>query len=238
MEHNTSLDIFRKYFERQLEQARKTLEKSDHHHYPFITISRLTGAGGVSFPEKLVHHLNEKDSKTEHGWMFFDKNILEMVLEEHNLPKEISRFMPEGKISELQDVIEQLFGLHPSEHKLIKKVSDTILHLSHLGNVVLVGRGSNIITGYNKSGMHLRLVESMETRVEHIQDYFKMSKIEAIKLIQNEDKDRATYIKKYFSKDINNPNLYSLVINFDFIKVDEALDMICDEIIKIRRRHN
>ena len=238
MEYKTSIEIFRKYFERQLEQARKTMEKSERYNHPFITISRLTGAGGVNFPEILVHHLNENDKKTETGWMFFDKDILELVLEEHNLPKEISKYMPEGKISEFQDVIEQLFGLHPSGHKLVTKISDTILHLSHLGNVVLVGRGSNIITSYNKNGIHLRLVDSLENRIGKVQKFFKLSRVEALRVIQNEDKERTYYIKKYFGKDINSSNLYTLIINFELIKVDDVIELICDEIVKIRKRIN
>ena len=236
MGHKTSIEIFRKYFEHQLDQARKIKEKSEQYNQPFITISRLTGAGGVNFPERLVHYLNEKDKKDEIGWMFFDKDILEIVLDEHNLPKEISKYMPEGKINEIQDVIEQLFGLHPSEHRLITKISETILHLSHLGNVVLVGRGSNIITSYNNNGIHLRLIDSLDNRIVNIQKFFKMSKVEALNLIQKEDKERAAYIKKYFNKDINGSNLYSLTINFDFLEITDAIELICEEIIKIRKR--
>jgi cytidylate kinase len=238
MEHKTSIGLFRKYFERQLEQARKTLEKSEKYNQPFITISRLTGAGGVNFPENLINHLNNKERSNDNNWMYFDKNILEIVLEEHNLPKEISRFMPEAKISGFQDVLEQSFGLHPSEFKLLTKISETIIHLSHLGNVVLVGRGSNIITSKNKNGIHLRLIDSLEKRIENIQKYFKISRIEAINLIQKEDDGRANYVKKYFSKDINNQSLYTLVINFDLMKSEDAIELICDETIKIRKRIN
>jgi cytidylate kinase len=233
MEYKTSLDIFRKYFEHQIGKARKTMEKSEHHNQPFITISRMTGAGGVDFPERLVQHLNTNLKHKEDSWMFFDKNILEIVLEEHNLPKEISRFMPEKKISEFQDVIEQLFGLHPNGHKLVTQISDTILHLSHLGNVVLVGRGSNIITANNKKGLHLRLIDSTENRVENIRNFFNLKKAEALKLVQDQDKNRKSYIKKYFNKDINDPNLYSLIINFNNIKVDEALNLIEEQILRM-----
>jgi len=238
MEHKTSIDLFKKYFERQLEQARRTLEKSERYNQPFITISRQTGAGGVNFPEKLINHLNKKECGNESNWMYFDKNILELVLEEHNLPKEISKFMPEAKISGFQDVLEQSFGLHPSEHKLLNKINDTIIHLSHLGNVVLVGRGSNIITSQNKNGIHLRLIDSMDRRIDCIQKYFKISRIEAINLIQKEDEGRAAYIKKYFSKDINNQSLYTLIINFALMKADDAIELISDETIKIRKRIN
>jgi len=236
MGYKTTIDLFRKYFDRQIDFAKKAISKSGYSNHPFVTISRLTGAGEIQFPEKLVKTLNAKDTGSEGNWILFDKDILEVVLEEHDLPKEISRFMPEKKVSEIQDVLEQLFGLHPSEHKLIQKISDTILHLSHLGNVVLVGRGSNIITRNVNKGLHIKLVSSMDSRIEIVRKYFKMSKNSAIKLIHKEDKDRAAYIKKYFTKDIDDPFLYSLVINFDLINVEDALDMISNEIIKIRKR--
>ncbi len=238
MSYKTTVDLFRKYFDRQIDITKKAIDKSEYFNHPFVTISRLSGAGDVQFPEQLVKILNSKDIKSEGNWILFDKDILEVVLEEHDLPKEISRFMPEKKVSEMQDVIEQLFGLHPSEHRLIQKISDTILHLSHLGNVVLVGRGSNIITRNVKNGFHIKLVSSLESRVEIVRKYFKMSKNSAIKLIRKEDKDRSSYIKKYFTKNIDDPYLYSLVINFDLLKVEDALDLISDEVIKIRKRIN
>jgi cytidylate kinase len=236
MSYKTTIDLFRKYFDRQINFTKKAFDKSEYSNHPFVTISRLTGAGDVQFPERLVNVLNSKDTKSEGNWILFDKDILEVVLEEHDLPKEISRFMPEKKVSEIQDVLEQLFGLHPSEHKLIKKISDTILHLSHLGNVVLVGRGSNIITRNVKNGFHIKLVSSLDSRIEIIRKYFKMSRNASIKLVQKQDEDRSSYIKKYFSRNINDPYLYSLVINFDLMKVEDALDMITDEVIKIRKR--
>ncbi len=235
MEYKSSIDIFRRYFEQQLEKARKALEKSEYHNQPFITISRQTGAGGVGFPAHLVRHLNEIDYKESNQWMYFDKDILEIVLEQHNLPKEIKKFMPERKVSEFQDVIEQLFKLHPNEHRLIKKVSDTILHLSHLGNVVLVGRGSNIITSHSKNGLHLRLIDKLDNRIANIMDFFKLNKVQALKLIQAEDKNRETYIRKYFSKNINDASLYSLVINFGIMKVDDVIELVIHEVHKLKK---
>ena len=236
MEYKSSIDIFKKYFEHKFTKSLKTLDKSAFPGNPFVSISRTTGAGGVNFPEKLIHHLNEQESKSENEWMIFDKDVLEMVLEEHNLPKEIKKFMPEKKVSEFQDVIEQLFGLHPNEHKLIKKVSDTILHLSHIGNVVFVGRGSNIITAECRNGLHLRLIDSLENRIINVQNYFKLNRVQALKLIQTEDKNRKNYIKKYFNKDIDNPLLYSLVINFESFETEDVILMIINEVQKLKKR--
>jgi len=236
MSYHNTINLFKRYFERQIKLAQKSLKREEMPHHPFVTISRQTGAGNVQFPEKLVLSLNEKDKEAKKNWMLFDKNILEAVLEEHDLPKEISKYMPEKKISEIQDVLEQLFGLHPSERKLVKEISDTIIHLAHFGNVVLVGRGSNLITQSYPNGLHIRIISSIDSRIENMRRYFKMTRNAAIKLIKKEDKDRSSYIKKYFSKDVNDPSMYSMILNFDFISISDSIDMITEEVLRIRKK--
>jgi len=48
--------------------------------------------------------------------------------------------------------------------------------------------------------------------------------------------EKAKICKKYFNKNIDSPYLYTLMINFDLMEVDDALDLISDEVIKIRKR--
>lgn len=233
MDKKTSLEIFKEYFDRQIIKAKVLIKDEGQNISPFITISRETGAGGIEYPEKLLHYLNSNIEYKFNKWSLFDKNILEMVISEHDLPKELEKYMPEKKLSDFQNVIEQFFGLHPSGHNLAGKISHTILHIADMGNVILVGRGSNIITSKLKNGIHIRLIESLENRVFKVQEHYKIDKISASKLIEKEDNNRKEYIKKYFNKDIANPHLYSLIINFDKVGVNESLNLIKDSLYKM-----
>jgi hypothetical protein len=76
----------------------------------------------------------------------FDRNLVDKVLEDHDLPAQLARFMPEDRASELSNIMDGLFGLHPHSETLVRKTAETILHLAELGNVVVIGRGSNIVT--------------------------------------------------------------------------------------------
>lgn len=211
MDKRSGIEIIEEYIERL--SSRHEVEKIiARNTKPFITISRETGAGGFDFPSRLLDRINSNSG--DELWALFDKNILEKVIDDNELPKEIARYMPERKIPEMQTVIEQLFGLHPSEHKLIHKVTLTIYHLAYLGNIVLVGRGANIITSGLKHGLHLRLIEPYERRVAHACEYYNFDKAEAKKFIDAEDKGKREYIKKYYSKNIEDGNLYSIIINF------------------------
>ncbi len=204
---------------------------------PFITISRLTGAGGVDFPDLLLDYLNTKLPEGFDRWTLFDKNILDNVIRLYDLPKDISKFMSEEKISEFQVVIEQLFGLHPSDTRMIRKVSMTILHLANIGNAIFVGRGSNIITAKLQTGLHLRLIESFDKRLLSICKHYNISKSEGMNLIRNEDKNRENYIKKYFNEDINNPNIYTLLINFDKVNREYIFELIMNYILSVKKRN-
>ncbi len=112
---------------------------------PFVTISREMGAGGTSVGEKLVEYLNFRDEISECKWTLFDKNLIEKVIEDNNLPEVFRHFLTEERIPDLQSIFETLMGLHPGVHNLVKKTCNTIFNLASTGNVVIIGRGASII---------------------------------------------------------------------------------------------
>jgi cytidylate kinase len=226
--------MFEDYFERKLISHRESIRHKKSLFEPFITISRETGAGNIDFSEILLDYLNKNDFRKNHEWKIFDKNLIEQIIIDLDLPSEMAKYIPERKISEIQDVLEQLFALHPSEQSLIRKASSTILHLALLGNVILIGRGSNFITKDLRGGLHLRLIDSVETKIKNIQQSLSLSRSEALKFIRKEDKEKKQYSKKYFSGNIESPYSYSLILNFGFLSAEDAVNIAGDAIIKMR----
>ncbi|MCX7834364.1 MAG: cytidylate kinase-like family protein [Ignavibacteria bacterium] len=202
---------------------------------PFITISRETGAGEITLGEKLVSYLNKYDKAKTAEWLLLDKNLLEKVSEDHKISTGILNSIPEKKIPEVQGMIEQFFGLHPSMSKLNKKVSETIIKLATMGGVIIFGRGANIITRNLTNGLHIRLISSLEKKIENIRSFFNLDKVNAIKFIKQEDKDRENYIRKNFNKDIKAPELYSMIINLANIDIDDAVVIIAEQAIRMRK---
>jgi len=229
---DSSIQFYIKYFDRHKKSDKIKKKKI---HEPFVTISREVGVNGLLFGEMLVKYLTESDSEAKSHWTLFERNLMEKVAEEHNLHADIAKYMPERKITELQDILEKFFGLRPRSQSLIYKTSSTILHLAHLGNVVLIGRGANIITKDIKGGIHIRLVASKDYRLKNIQDFYKMSKLKAQYYLEDEDKVRKDYIKKTFRKNIEDPILYSIVFNMDFISSEDAVNIIGEHVMKMRK---
>ncbi len=198
---------------------------------PAITISRMAGAGGYRVASKLAEYL-QSHVPARCEWTVFDRNLIEKVLEDHHLSKRIADFMSESHTPALTDSVEEWLGLHPSSWTLAQQTAETILRLAQMGNVVLVGRGGNVITSKLPNVFHVRLVASLEKRIDLAQEDFNLDRRAALERITKEDKGRRRYVKENFDKDIDDPLLYHLILNTDLIRHDDAARLIGDEVIR------
>ena len=108
-----------------------------------MTISRQTGCGALVVAEKLAHYLQQHSSGDACPWTVFDRNLMDKVLEDHNLPARLAKFLPEDRVSQIEDILAEVFEVHPPAQTIIQQTTETILKLAGLGNVILIGRGSN-----------------------------------------------------------------------------------------------
>lgn len=193
-----------------------------------ITISRQTGTGGLAIAQNLAAYLQKHGPRRDKPWTVFDKNLVEEVLKQHNLPKELAAYLSEERTSELQDMVEEVLGLHPSSWVLVRRVTETILSLAELGNVILVGRGANFVTGCLEHVFHVRMIGTLEKRIERLRQFEQVSAKTARKLIEEGDETRRRYLRKYFKKDIDDPLHYDLVLNTDRISDESAMHLIAE----------
>jgi hypothetical protein len=193
-----------------------------------ITISRQSGSGGHAVAEKLVQYMASSAPPSQLPWMVFDRNLVEQVLEDHHLPNHLARLMPEDRVSDLTDMLHQMFGFHPPFWTLVHQTSETILRLANQGNVILIGRGANLVTSKLRHVFHVRLVGSLEKRVAHIQEIRNVGRKAAQEIVQREDGGRERYLRKYFNQNLDDPVIYNLVINTDLVSYEEAARLIGD----------
>ncbi|HWB59504.1 MAG TPA: cytidylate kinase-like family protein [Chthoniobacteraceae bacterium] len=193
---------------------------------PAITISRETGAGAMTIGKLLVKILEDR----HHGslpWTFFDRELVERVIQDHALPERLKRYMPEDK-GNIHTMIEEVFGLHPDPRSLVEHTADTILRLATLGNAIMVGRGGNIVTSRLPNVLHVRLVAPMETRIRRIRKLRNLTEREAVLYIETADMGRRRYVKHYFNEDIADPLHYHLVVNTGMVPDERAAMLIAD----------
>jgi cytidylate kinase len=197
---------------------------------PTITISRQTGAGGHTVASNLADYL-QMHVPSHDPWTVFDQNLVEKVLEDHHIHKRFANFMEESHKSMLRDSVEEWMGLHPSTWTLVQKTNATILQLARMGNVILVGRGATLITSKLKNVFHVRLVASLNKRIEYGQQLYSLDRKAALAFIKKKDEGRKRYLKDNFDADVDDPLLYHVIINTDLVRYDEAARMIGDEVI-------
>jgi cytidylate kinase len=191
-----------------------------------VTISRESGCGAHAFAERLVQFLRPHTPPDAPPWTIFDRNLVEEVLRDHQMPERLAQYMPEDRVLELDDIMDELFGLHPSSCTLVEKTSETILRLVECGNVIIAGRGANIITAKLPHVVHLRMVAPLKCRVENMQRFEHLPMEKAIERIHHEDIGRHRYVKKHFNRDINDPLLYHTIINMELVSLCEAVQMV------------
>jgi cytidylate kinase len=200
--------------------------------YRAVTISRQTGCGALVVAEKLAQYLREH-SPSAAPWTVLDRNLIDKVLEDHNLPAYLAKFLPEDRASQLEDFLSEIFGVHPPSRTIVMQTAETILKLAAVGHVILIGRGSNVVTARLPDVFHVRLVAPLEKRAEHVHENYGMTKIEARKFCLTEDLGRARYLKKHFHADINDPLLYHMIINTGQMGFDGAAKLIGEAVLNV-----
>jgi hypothetical protein len=193
-----------------------------------VTLSRQAGCGALVVAEKLAARLQRGRPADEPPWTVFDRNLMEKVLEDHHLSARLAKFLPEDRMTEWQDITDELFGLRPASWTMIQQTSETILKLAELGNAILIGRGANVITAKLPHVLHVRLVAPLEQRVEHAHECYNLSLRAAREFCLREDEGRRRYLKKYFKADIDDPLLYHLCLNTGLVSFDEAARLIAE----------
>jgi cytidylate kinase len=198
------------------------------HRVKCITISRQSGCGAHVFAEELAARLQARIPGGATPWTIFDHSLVEAVLRDHNLPARLAAFMPEDRVPQLNDIIENLLSLHPPAETLLRQTTETIVRLAELGNVIILGRGANIITARLPDALHIRLVGAVKQRIAHLQLFDKLNGKDALERIVREDGGRSRYLKRYFGKDIDDPLNYHMIINTDNMTLQEAAALVAD----------
>lgn len=198
-----------------------------------VTISRQAGCGAVFVAEKLANYLQEHAPMAGVKWTIFDRQLMAKVFEDHKLPACLEKFLPEDRVSRVQNLLADIFNVLPSENKMLQQIAETVFHLAELGNVIIVGRGANILTAKLPRVLHVRLVAQLEDRIERVCQEYNKTPEEARRYCLDEDPARTRYMKSYFHKDINDPLHYHLVINTSRFDYETTAQMIGEAALRL-----
>ncbi|RME93090.1 MAG: cytidylate kinase-like family protein [Verrucomicrobia bacterium] len=190
-----------------------------------VTISRQAGCGAWEIARKLAERLDRAWPDPERPWTVFDRELVEKVLEDHHLPARLAEYMPEDRVPYVRDALEELLGLHPPSWELVRKTADTILRLAAMGRVILIGRAAHVITRPLPHMLHLRLIGSLQKRIERLCRQRGWDEKTARAYVERTDRARERYVREHFGADPTDPLDYDLVLNTDRFTTDQAAEV-------------
>lgn len=198
-----------------------------------VTISRQAGCGAIHVAEKLAILLQERAPRPQAVWTVFDRELMRQVLADHNLPDYLARFLPEDRVSEIENTLADIFGVHPPVHTVIQQTAETMLKLAELGGVILIGRAGHLVTAKLPRVLHVRLVAPLDDRIDRICRDDRRTPAEALAFCREEDAARARYVKTYYHADVEDPSHYHLVLNTSRLGYDTTARLIADALLQL-----
>jgi len=193
---------------------------------PFVTLGRETGAGATTVGQLLVPMLDQAFGAEGQGWVFLDKNLLAHALARLKLPERLADHLPEDKVSEIKAMVGELLGLHPPLWDLEQRVAEAILQLAHVGRVVIAGRAAYLITNSLPGGFHVKLVAPLEVRVQRVAQMLDCSAAAAEAHVRKTDLARRRYIRTRFGRDIDDAQMFDLIINTERMAPETVAQII------------
>ena len=196
--------------------------------YRVITISREYGSGGTSVARRIADRL---------GWQLVDDPLVEEIARRASVHPDVARRYDESVSPWFERLIQSLWrgGFEGSASRVERLAFDAdemcrlwtqvIRETADAGQAVIVGRGGQCTLRDRKDVFHVSLYAPLEFRVRN-QRGRSQGQTDLRGLVEETDRRRAAYIRRYFGEDWKDRRLYHLGINTSI-----GFDLVADVIL-------
>lgn len=205
--------------QKSLEESHHGVARSLHLPKPLITVSRQRGSRGTMIAERIAYRFN---------YTLLHRDIIDRIVETSGYKRRIVESLDDHTRSQMELWFESVItGKLVDLNDYARHLLEIIFSVSRLGGIVVVGRAANFIIGANR-GLHVRVVGTMAGRIRSLIEQEKMSEAEARREIEKSDHERADFVKKLVHKSIDDPQYYDLILNSDWLPVEQAVSLIAN----------
>lgn len=187
---------------------------------PLITISREMGSGGKSTANLIASLLGKP-------WKVYDHELIDKIAKNKDLEEELIQSVDPKRLLLADIIISKTFGkrfshLSGYQRHLIKVM--TLVGLK--GYAIILGRGANFLFPH---ALNIRMICQLDQRIIWQMTYEHISKVEAVKRIEDSDKERREFVESLFNHNHCRAYHYDLVIRTGSnITVEDAANIIID----------
>ena len=196
-----------------------------------ITIEREYGAGGGAIAQKLADRL---------GWKLWDQALTCEIARVAKVDQAVVQRMDERCDSLfyrlmkvfMRGSMEQSLLVHGMDHfdadSMVEFMQRVISGAASEGNSVIVGRGAPFLLRDRPDTFHVFVYAPLEEKIRRLREAGKTEE-EAAEEIENVDRQRVIFVRKYFGMEWPTRELYHMMINSkvgDEIVIDTILNEI------------
>ncbi len=176
-----------------------------------ITISRGSFSGGKILAECLAKQL---------GYRCIDREVI--------VAKAAAYGASEQEINEaLEKSPTFLDRFNHKRYLYLALVQAALTEEVRDGRAVYHGLAGHLLLKGGRPILRTRIIAPMEMRIEMIRKRLKYDRNEAIACIEKVDQQRKRWTQFLYGVDWGDPSLYDIVINLEYIDVEQACRIIC-----------
>jgi len=210
------MEKFYKIFQKKFFPSKEPYPVADIH--PLITISREMGSGGKSTASLISLQLGKP-------WMIYDHELIDKIAKNKDLEQKLIDSIDPKRLPLANIIMAKTFGkrfsrLSGYQRHLIKVM--TLVGLK--GYVIILGRGANFLFPH---ALNVRMTCQLDQRIIWQMTYEHISRPEAVKRIEESDKERKNFVESLFNHNHTKAHHYDLVIRTGSdITIEDAADII------------
>jgi cytidylate kinase len=211
-----------------------------------ITISRQVGSGGNEIANRLCEILEyqrfDKQMLAEAASLsgLSEAEIIDFSEENYKVRRFLDRLFnrPAIQLVPETDYAPDVERMPVREEIALKLVRSAILYAYHRSNVVIMGRGGQIILQDKPGVLYVRLEAPIEDRIQRVKEQFKTSRqVSGVTLdlrrqaqdwILERDQASAEYLKRFYNVDWDDSTLYHIILNTGKINMIQAAEIIAN----------
>lgn len=179
-----------------------------------ITISRQVAALGDEVAAAVAQKL---------GYKFVGRKEIEKRI--------VDLGFPESKLEKYDERKPGFFAsLAKDRDEYMDYLSTAVIEAASEGNIILIGRGANIILEELPNLISFRFIAKDDIRMERLKKEFNWNDKQAKQRIDESYSNRLGFHKSFFNRENDEPSDYHMVINTGILDVEQASNVIVEAV--------
>ena len=116
------------------------------------------------------------------------------------------------------------------DRRFLEVTVAVVRELADAGNVVIIGRASNIILNDRPDALHIGLVATLDSRVRVVVEREGMTVEEARRFAMEAEQARLKYFRRYFHASADDPGDFHMMLNTHLLERRQAVEIIINAV--------